>query len=311
MPLPPALGSDGEAAPRAPHRRRAPRLDRRWPSETVLAALFDSRPHCRACGSTCAATPRDRTGAHRAGAWPCACRRRLAPGPGLPARNAFPAPELWLPAAAGGVPPLPRRHRRQAPPAAAAGARRGMVYRRHLQTLGAEISLRTIDPRLDLHTFHRWMNDPRVDAFWEESGPVEKHAAYLARASRRSAGPRPGRLLPRRALRLLRDLLGPGGPHRALLRRRRLRPRHPHAGGRAPPPRSPQGRRLAPLAGPLPVPGRPAHPAVVAEPRADNAKMIGYLQQTGFYRAKHFDFPHKRAALMVLSREVFFSERSP
>ncbi|MBM4200438.1 MAG: acetyltransferase, partial [Gammaproteobacteria bacterium] len=47
---------------------------------------------------------------------------------------------------------------------------------------------------------------------------------------------------------------------------------------------------------------------VVAEPRSDNAKMIGYLQQAGFYREKEFDFPHKRAAMMILPREVFFDQ---
>jgi RimJ/RimL family protein N-acetyltransferase len=47
---------------------------------------------------------------------------------------------------------------------------------------------------------------------------------------------------------------------------------------------------------------------VVAEPRSDNAKMIGYLQHAGFYREKEFDFPHKRAAMMILPREVFFGQ---
>ena len=45
---------------------------------------------------------------------------------------------------------------------------------------------------------------------------------------------------------------------------------------------------------------------VVAEPRADNAKMIGHMQGQGFYCEKEFDFPHKRAALMVVGRERFF-----
>jgi hypothetical protein len=47
---------------------------------------------------------------------------------------------------------------------------------------------------------------------------------------------------------------------------------------------------------------------VVAEPRADNAKMIGYMQQAGFCKPKEFNFPHKRAALMMLSREAFFDQ---
>ncbi|MEG0121380.1 MAG: GNAT family N-acetyltransferase, partial [Pseudomonas sp.] len=45
---------------------------------------------------------------------------------------------------------------------------------------------------------------------------------------------------------------------------------------------------------------------VVAEPRADNAKMIGYMQNQCFHCEKEIDFPHKRAALMMLGRERFF-----
>jgi len=44
---------------------------------------------------------------------------------------------------------------------------------------------------------------------------------------------------------------------------------------------------------------------VVAEPRADNDKMIGYMNSVGFRKHKEFDFPHKRAALMVLERDDF------
>ncbi|WP_164604305.1 GNAT family N-acetyltransferase, partial [Pseudomonas viridiflava] len=37
---------------------------------------------------------------------------------------------------------------------------------------------------------------------------------------------------------------------------------------------------------------------LVSEPRADNGKMIAYMQGQGFEKEKEFDFPHKRAALM-------------
>lgn len=47
-------------------------------------------------------------------------------------------------------------------------------------------------------------------------------------------------------------------------------------------------------------------PRVVAEPRADNAKMIGHMHNQCFHCEKEFDFPHKRAALMILGRERFF-----
>jgi hypothetical protein len=38
--------------------------------------------------------------------------------------------------------------------------------------------------------------------------------------------------------------------------------------------------------------------------------MIHHLQNTGFDRVRDFDFPHKRAALMSLSRERFFERSS-
>lgn len=46
--------------------------------------------------------------------------------------------------------------------------------------------------------------------------------------------------------------------------------------------------------------------SVRRELRADNAKMIGYMQTLGYYREKEFDFPHKRTAPMAIRRERFF-----
>jgi hypothetical protein len=36
--------------------------------------------------------------------------------------------------------------------------------------------------------------------------------------------------------------------------------------------------------------------------------MIAYMQAAGFHKIKEFDFPHKRAAMMVLPREVYFDQ---
>lgn len=85
----------------------------------------------------------------------------------------------WLPDASG--PPYPfdpvmsggKRHpRRPEKPT-------GLVYARHIPWLGQTVSFRAL--RLDdLPLFHRWMNDPRVDSFWNEAGDTAKHRAYLA-----------------------------------------------------------------------------------------------------------------------------------
>lgn len=45
---------------------------------------------------------------------------------------------------------------------------------------------------------------------------------------------------------------------------------------------------------------------VMLEPRVDNAKFIAYLEKYGYVREKDFNFPHKRAALMVITRQKFF-----
>jgi RimJ/RimL family protein N-acetyltransferase len=58
---------------------------------------------------------------------------------------------------------------------------RGEVYRRFIPWLGRTLSLRTVEPEADLPTIHRWMNDPVVAHFWEESGEFAHHRAYLQR----------------------------------------------------------------------------------------------------------------------------------
>ena len=38
-----------------------------------------------------------------------------------------------------------------------------------------------MEPEADLPLIHRWMNDPVVAHFWEESGDLAHHRAYLQR----------------------------------------------------------------------------------------------------------------------------------
>jgi RimJ/RimL family protein N-acetyltransferase len=48
---------------------------------------------------------------------------------------------------------------------------------------------------------------------------------------------------------------------------------------------------------------------IVGEPRADHQQQIRNLERSGFANVKTFDFPHKRATLVMLLRERFFGER--
>lgn len=50
---------------------------------------------------------------------------------------------------------------------------------------------------------------------------------------------------------------------------------------------------------------------LVVEPDADNDRAIDRLLETGWLKQREFDFPHKRAALLELSRERFFEEVIP
>ena len=187
----------------------------------------------------------------------------------------------------------------------------GEVYGRYLPYPDCRVSFTTIDPERHLDAFHRWMNDPRVDHFWELAGTREQHQAYLSRVlADRHTHPVVGsfdqqpfgyfeiywakedRIAPFYAVddydRGIHMLVGEPafrGPHRV-------------------------AAWLPSLAHYLFL-DDPRTRNVVAEPRADNAKMIGYLQRTGFYKEKEFDFPHKRAAMMILPREVFFEQHCP
>lgn len=196
--------------------------------------------------------------------------------------------------------PTGRRHPRRAPKPA------GEVYRRFDATLGAWISLRTLDIDEDLERFNRWQNSARVAAFWQEEGDLTKHRRYLEElavdprvltligcfddqpfAYYEAYWAKEDRIAPffevddyDRGIHMLVGEESHRGPHKV-------------------------ASWLNALTHYLFL-DDPRTQRVVAEPRADNARMIGHMQAQGYHKAKEFDFPHKRAALMVQSREVFF-----
>jgi RimJ/RimL family protein N-acetyltransferase len=183
---------------------------------------------------------------------------------------------------------------------------RGEVYRRFDARLGAWISLRTLEIDHDLARFNRWQNSPRVASFWQEEGSLEQHRDYLEKleadphtltligcfddqpfAYFEAYWAKEDRIAPfygvgdyDRGIHMLVGEENHRGPHKV-------------------------ASWLSALTHYLFL-DDPRTQRVVAEPRADNAKMIGYMQEQGFYCEKEFDFPHKRAALMVIGRERFF-----
>ncbi len=180
----------------------------------------------------------------------------------------------------------------------------GEVYRRFDPQLGAWISLRTLDIELDLERFNRWQNTPRVLAFWDEGGSLEDHRQYLEKLANdphtltligcfddqpfayfEAYWAKEDRIAPfydagdyDRGIHMLVGEQAHRGPHKV-------------------------ASWLSALTDYL-LQDDPRTRRIVAEPRADNAKMIGYMQSQGYKRIKEFDFPHKRAALMVLERTI-------
>ena len=192
-----------------------------------------------------------------------------------------------------------RRHPRRPPRAA------GMVYRRFIPGTGKMFSLRTLDAERDLACLHRWMNNPRVARFWGEDGSLDQHRTFIENAL---SDPRNHPLIGS-----FDDL--PFAFFEAYWAREdRIAPFY-DAGD--------HDRGIHMLVGEDAVRGAHIVAAwlpsllhylfldevrtqlVVCEPRVDNERMISYLQRYGFAYRKPFDFPHKRAALMTLEREVF------
>ncbi|MFL7962906.1 Protein N-acetyltransferase, RimJ/RimL family [Pseudomonas sp. NFIX10] len=183
---------------------------------------------------------------------------------------------------------------------------RGEVYRRFDARLGAWVSLRTLEIEQDLERFNRWQNSPRVASFWQEEGSLEQHREYLGKLQ---ADPRVLTLIGCfddqpfayfEAYWAKEDRIAPfyeadhydRGIHMLVGEEQH---RGPHK----------VASWLSALVHYLFL-DDPRTQRVVAEPRADNARMIGHLHNQCFHCEKEFDFPHKRAALMILGRERFF-----
>jgi acetyl CoA:N6-hydroxylysine acetyl transferase len=215
---------------------------------------------------------------------------------------------LWMPPG-GGTPyalqytlTQGRRHPRRAPKPS------GVLYQRHIPWVGKTFSFRALELEQDLPRFHRWMNDPAVVHFWQEAGDLAKHRAYLEA--------------------IIAD------PHMYSMiasfddqpfayfevywaRENRLAPFYDVDD-------FDRGWHVA--VGETDFRGRqfatawltsishylflddPRTQRAVGEPRADHERQIRNLDKSGYAKVKEFDFPHKRAMLVVLLRERYFGD---
>nr|WP_284260261.1 GNAT family N-acetyltransferase [Bradyrhizobium iriomotense] len=219
-------------------------------------------------------------------------------------------PRLWLPQATsfGGHPQLhvmsgDRRHPLRPPKPT------GTCYARFIPWLGQVLSFVAVDVERDLPLYHRWMNDPRVEAIWGDGGDLERHRRDL---EERTADPH---VLP---------LIGyaddvPFGYFEVYwAKENRLGPHYAAAD-------FDRGWHVA--IGEEAFRGKAWITAwlpslmhfiflddirtqrIVGEPKASHAQQIRNLDRAGFAKIKHIDFPHKRALLVMLLRERFFADR--
>ncbi len=188
----------------------------------------------------------------------------------------------------------------------------GTLYRRHVAKIGRTLAFRTADVERDLDVFHAWHNDPRVSGLWELNRPKEELRAYLERGladahqvplifevDGQAAGYFEAYWAPE-------DRLGPYYEYEPF-----DRGFHFLIGGRSFLGKENTKAAIASIMHYLYLED-PRTRRVVAEPRADNQLAIRYARLVPGWRiVKEFDFPHKRAALLMAKREDYFLKGAP
>ncbi|EEB05455.1 siderophore-iron biosynthesis protein [Schizosaccharomyces japonicus yFS275] len=191
------------------------------------------------------------------------------------------------------------------PPAPAPGT---VLYRRWIPSLEETISFVAFDISKHIPLFHEWQNNPRVNYFWSEAGTMDAHIQYIQKMQNdphcysvigyfndQPFGYFEIYWVPE-------DRLAPFA-----------QPLHAHDRGF----HALVGNEK--LRGPHRVPvwiSSITHmlflmdcrtQRVLLEPRIDNHKFIQYLTRENYAKRLEFNFPHKRAAMMEITRTMFFT----
>lgn len=222
----------------------------------------------------------------------------------------FQQPHLWLrdtqgPRVENWIRTGDKLHPKRTKPAA------GVLYRRNVAGIQAQVSFRTIDCEKDLDLFHLWHNKPRVADLWELAKPKSELQEYLRRSERDP-----------HQISIILEFNGvPAGYFEMYWAAEdRIAP---YCDATA------FDRGFHFLIGEDDFLGLDRTRSVVesvchylfldelrtrrivAEPRADNRRVIKYAEIIpGWNFDKEFDFPHKRAALLTCHREGFFMGRT-
>lgn len=185
--------------------------------------------------------------------------------------------------------------------------REGLLYRRYVPRLGKTLSYRMLGVDRDLDVFHAWQTQPRVAQFWELDQPKEILAEFLRKT-----------LSDRHTLPTILEFDGEPVGYFELywVSEDRLAPycdardfdrgfhllvgNEKYLGFRNTDAALKSVTHLLLL-------DDPRTRTLWAEPRADNAGVLKYLETfKAWNKVKEFDFPHKRSALLECRRQDFF-----
>lgn len=184
---------------------------------------------------------------------------------------------------------------------------KGEVYRRYDYRQGVWFSLSVVDVNKHAQLFSNWQNTPRVSERWQQSGTLQEHSDYLKKLLASNGATTP----------LIAFINDEPFAYFELYwsKEDRIAPyysvqdfdRGIHMLVGSEKYRGPDNVRLWMTS--------LCHFAflsdsrteiIVSEPSSENEKIIDYLKINKFSCMKEFDFPHKRAAMMLLSRDMFF-----
>lgn len=182
----------------------------------------------------------------------------------------------------------------------------GTLYERYIPQVGKNIRVRKLNIEQDSERFHRWQNDPRVAEFWEYPFSQEKLNEYLRNCLADSY---------REPLIIEMDNTPFAYIEIYWAFEDRISPYYQS---------QPFDQGLHLLVGEPDFLGNgllpywlnsvchflflkePRSELIVGEPRHDNHRLIKWLDSTAWFKAKEFDFPHKRSALLKCERSTFF-----
>lgn len=184
--------------------------------------------------------------------------------------------------------------------------RKGCVYARYISEISKTIRFETLDVEKHFPVFHDWMNQSRVDKFWELAGSEEHHREYMQKID---ADPHTHALI----------AYFDDEPFAYFevywAKEDRISAYYSSHD---------YDRGLHVLVGNVDFLGQkffehwvislmhytyisePRCERIVGEPRVDNSSFIKKLANCGWSHLKEFDFPHKRSAFLLSERSYFF-----